>query len=58
MTTRTATEPVDITRARELLADLKTTDYFEDDRDAYRLLGRAEIILADLIATLDGGGRP
>lgn len=45
-----------VEQARKLLADIKAIDY-RDDRAPYFLLGSAEVVIAGLLAVVEGAGR-
>lgn len=45
-----------IEQANKLLADIKAIDY-RDDRSPYRLLGSAEVVIAGLLAIIEGADR-
>ena len=43
-------------QAKKLLADIELMD-FDNERDAYTLLGRTEAVLAALIEVIEGGSQ-
>ncbi|MCW2899172.1 MAG: hypothetical protein JWO67_1437 [Streptosporangiaceae bacterium] len=49
------TDAFRVEQAKKLLADLKLMD-FADERAAYGLLGRTEVVLAALVEVIEEGG--